>query len=251
MKEKGEQTKTDTKEDSFRLIEEAYHRLKTMTFRKNMVPGQRLVGKDLAEMLNMSRTLIINALYSLEREGFVESLPFRGFYVKPVDIQETPELFELREALEVMAIQLAINPMEPSEIDVLEDLAQKHSEYMPNAYDRQKIALGVEFHIQIARMTKNQNLVRLLTVTMEHEYVRYTYDQADPARMKPAVDEHYEIINAIKERDVEKGVQLIRAHVRKNRDHILHRLEMESESDDMMWQNLRANKKRRSSKSPY
>ncbi|MBW2031950.1 MAG: GntR family transcriptional regulator [Deltaproteobacteria bacterium] len=71
---------------SITLIDEAYRKLKEMIFRQNVIPGQRLIAKDLSEMLKMSRTPIINALYLLEREGFIVSVPFRGFYVKPVDI---------------------------------------------------------------------------------------------------------------------------------------------------------------------
>ncbi|MBW1766053.1 MAG: GntR family transcriptional regulator [Deltaproteobacteria bacterium] len=69
---------------SMTLINEAYRKLKEMIFRQNVIPGQRLIAKDLSEILKMSRTPIINALYLLEREGFIVSVPFRGFYVKPV-----------------------------------------------------------------------------------------------------------------------------------------------------------------------
>jgi len=80
--------KADRSEDSTRL-DEAYQKLKEMIFRQNIIPGQKLIARDLCDILNMSRTPVINALYMLEREGFVVSVPYRGFYVKPVDIQET------------------------------------------------------------------------------------------------------------------------------------------------------------------
>ncbi|MBW2066805.1 MAG: GntR family transcriptional regulator, partial [Deltaproteobacteria bacterium] len=138
---------------SITLIDEAYRKLKEMIFRQNVIPGQRLIAKDLSEMLKMSRTPIINALYLLEREGFIVSVPFRGFYVKPVDIKETIELFEVREALEVQSVQLAIKRMESGDIEKLEEIAAKHRDYMPPYYDRQKVALGTYFHIQIAKMS--------------------------------------------------------------------------------------------------
>ena len=114
-----------TKEDhnkSITLIDEAYLKLKEMIFRQNVIPGQRLIAKD--------------------------SVPFRGFYVKPVDIDETVELFEVREALEVQSVQLAIKRMDSVDLKALEEVAEKHRNYMPPYYDRKKVALGTYFHIQ-------------------------------------------------------------------------------------------------------
>jgi DNA-binding GntR family transcriptional regulator len=170
--------------------------------------------------------------------------------VKPVDIEETRELFEVREALESMSIQLAIERQKPGEVDTLEDIARKHAEYMPDRYDRQKIAMGVEFHIQIARMSKNQNLLRLLTVNLEHEYVRYTYDQADRSRMKPAVEEHFKILNSIRKKDTEKAVDLIRLHVKRNRDMVLELLKQQKESDELVLSSYTSNRKRKRSVDP-
>ena len=223
---------------SMTLIDEAYRKLKEMIFRQNVIPGQRLIAKDLSEILKMSRTPIINALYLLEREGFIDSIPFRGFYVKPVDAQETIELFEVREALELQCVQLAIKRMEPGEIEKLEEIAQKHRDYMPPYYDRQKIALGTYFHIQIAKMSKNKSLEKLLTINMEHEYLRYKYNQADPSRMKPAVDEHYELIEKMKKKDTAGSMRLLKRHIQRNRDHVIRLLEKEEKANDALFGNM-------------
>ncbi len=220
---------------SMTLINEAYRKLKEMIFRQNVIPGQRLIAKDLSEILKMSRTPIINALYLLEREGFIVSVPFRGFYVKPVDVQETIELFEVREALELQSVQLAIKRMEPGEMDTLEEVAQKHRDYMPLYYDRQKIALGTYFHIQIAKMSKNKTLEKLLTINMEHEYLRYKLNQADPSRMKPAVDEHYELIEKMKKKDTAGCMRLLRRHIQTNRDHIIRLLEQQEKDNEALF----------------
>jgi len=220
------------------LIDEAYRKLKEMIFRQNVIPGQRLIAKDLSDMLKMSRTPIINALYLLEREGFIVSVPFRGFNVKPVDIKETIELFEVREALEVQSVQLAIERMEPGDMEKLEAVAQRHREYMPPFYDRQKVALGTYFHIQIAKMSKNKTLEKLLTINMEHEYLRYKLNQADPARMKPAMDEHYELIERMRKKDTEGSVKLLKRHIQKNRDHIIRLLEAEEKAKEDLFGRL-------------
>ncbi len=210
-------------------IDEAYRKLKVMIFRQNIIPGQKLIAQDLCDILNMSRTPVINALYMLEREGFIVSVPYRGFYVKPVDIQETIELFEVREALEVQSVQLAIKRMESGDIEKLEAVALEHKLYMPPYYDRQKIALGTYFHIQIAKIGRNRTLKRLLTTNLEHEYLRFKLERADTARMKPAVEEHYQLIERIKRVDTPGSIRLIKRHVQRSKDHIIRSLQAEDE----------------------
>ncbi len=210
-------------------IDEAYQKLKEMIFRQNIIPGQKLIAQDLCDILNMSRTPVINALYMLEREGFIVSVPYRGFYVKPVDIQETIELFEVREALEVQTVQLAIKRMEPGDIEKLGAVALEHKLYMPPYYDRQKIALGTYFHIQIAKIGRNKTLEKLLTTNLEHEYLRFKLERADAARMKPAVEEHYQLIERIKRKDTPGSMRLIKRHVQRSKDHIIRSMQAEDD----------------------
>jgi DNA-binding GntR family transcriptional regulator len=198
-----------------------------MMFMRDIVPGQKLVVDDLTKILKMSRTPIINALYQLEREGFTVSLPYRGFYVKPADIAETIELFEVREALESKSVQLAIKRQSEGDLEALTAAANNHAAYMPHLYDRKKIALGVEFHLQIAKIAKNKSLEKTLKLNMEHEYLRYIVDQANPNRMQPAVDEHFQLIEKIRARDSRGAVRLVTVHIQRSRDHILELLNRE------------------------
>jgi len=71
--------------------------LSQMIFQQKVIPGQRLVYSDLCKLFDMSRTPIINALTRLEQEGFLVSEAFRGFQVKPIDLQELWDLFGVRE----------------------------------------------------------------------------------------------------------------------------------------------------------
>lgn len=211
------------------LIDDAYKKLKLMIFRQNIVAGQKLIAQDLCDILKMSRTPVINALYMLEREGFIVSVPYRGFYVKPVDIQETIELFEVREALEVQTVQLAIKRMESGDLEKLEAVALEHERYMPPYYDRQKIALGTYFHIRIAKIARNKTLEKLLTTNLEHEYLRFKWERADTSRMKPAVEEHYQLIEKIKSEDTRGAMRLIKRHVQRSKDHTIHLLKLDEE----------------------
>ena len=215
------------------LIEEAYSKIKQMIFQQKVAPGQRLVYKDLCEMLKMSRTPIINALNRLEQEGFIASEPFRGFHVKPIILQEAWDLFGVREALETYAVEQAIERGDERDIEVLQEKLRNHEVYRPNYYDRKRFILDAEFHIQIATMTRNQSLARLLKMNLEHVYLRYKLEFADPRRMSPAVQEHQELVDKIRKKDVRGAIETMRLHIRRARENIIASLSKEEESVDI------------------
>lgn len=212
------------------LNEKAYHNIKQMIFNKNLGPGQKLVYKDLCQTLNMSPTPIIHSLCRLEQEGFLSSEPFRGFYIKPLDPQEAWDLYGVREALETYAIEQAIQQMDEKSMGILTKIAQKHEQYMPDYYDQKKIALDAEFHIQMAEISRNQALVKLLRRNLEHVYIRYRLQNTHPSRMIPAAEEHHKLLQRIKKKDIIGSIEIIRIHIRKARDTAIAELSKEHES---------------------
>jgi DNA-binding GntR family transcriptional regulator len=90
--------------------------------------------------------------------------------------------------------------------------------------------VDAEFHIQIAAMTKNKALAKMLRTIWEHVNLRFRLDNCDPKRMPIAVGEHRELVERMKKKDVLKSVELIRAHVRSARDTCLNCLSMEEET---------------------
>jgi len=211
------------------LIEEAYQKIKQMIFQDKLIPGQRLIYKDLCDLLNMSRTPIINALNQLEQEGFVISESFRGFYVKPIDLQESWDLFGVREALETYTVEQAIQRADARDIEILEEKLRNHEQYMRSYYNRKKFLLDAEFHLQIAAMAKNQLLEKLLKVNLEYVSLRFKFDNTDPNRMSPAVKEHHELLERMKKKDVLGSIEIIRTHVQRARNHIIGSLSKEEE----------------------
>jgi DNA-binding GntR family transcriptional regulator len=212
------------------LIEDAYHKIKQMIFQQKVIPGQRLVYSDLCKLFNMSRTPIINALTRLEQEGFLVSEAFRGFQVKPIDLQELWDLFGVREALEAYAVEKAIERAEPNDIGLLKEKLHQHEEYLPDRYTPKKFMVDAEFHVQIAAMTNNKVLEKMLRTNLEHVNLRFRLDNCDPTRMPVAIEEHHELVERMQKKDVLKSVEIIRAHVRSARDTCLNCLSMEEET---------------------
>ncbi len=219
--------RSDSHGDSVPLIEWAYGKIKEMIFQQKLVPGQKLIYKDLCKRLNISRTPIINALTRLEQEGYVVSESYRGFYVKPIDIQEISDHFGIREALEVYAIENALRRVKKEDMVRLKEKIDAHGAYMPAAYDKKKYFLDAAVHITIAEMTGNKGLVDLLTKNLEHVYLRIALSTSYPERMQPAVEEHRQLLELIENKDEKGCSELMRGHIQKGRDHVIASLSRE------------------------
>jgi len=203
------------------LMEDAYYRIKQLIFDQALVPGQRLVYDELAKMLHMSRTPIINALTRLEQQGLVVSESFRGFYVRPMDCQEAWDAFGLREAIETYAVKQAIQVAGPEDMKELEEKLYEHENYKPSYYDRKKIFLDATFHLQIAEMTKNRILKWHLKINLEHVYLRARLDDYDANRMETAAKEHHLLVRKMKNKDILGSIEAMRNHIISSRDHLI------------------------------
>jgi DNA-binding GntR family transcriptional regulator len=222
--------KTDHTNNSITRIEEAYRQIKEMIFDQKLIPGQRLVNQDLVDKLNMSRTPIINALNRLVQDGFVAFESFRGFYVKPIDLQEVWDAFGVREALEVYTVEQAIKLSDAADIQELENKLREYADYQPHYYTRKKFLLDSNFHFQIAAMTKNNVLKWLLKRNFEHIYLRARLENYDIQRMVVAVDEHNRLVRKMKNKDIIGSIELMRNHIQRARDLVIRAL-ADEESD--------------------
>ena len=84
--------------------------------------GQKLNEVTLAKALEISRTPIREALKQLELEGLVQSIPNKGVYVIGFSPRDIDDMFEIRLALEGLAIQLAIERMDDEHLKVIKEV---------------------------------------------------------------------------------------------------------------------------------
>ena len=208
---------TDTKT----LVETAYRNIKQLMLQQKVVAGQKLLYRELIEWLHMSKTPIINAMNRLEQEGFVVSEANRGFYVKPMDIKEIMDCFEVREALEALAVRQAIKLATPADIDVLARKVEAYETYINHKYDKKKLMLNAEVHMHIAAMSNNQVLTYLLRRNLEHVILRLRLDNYPPARLEISSREHHELLSLIRQKSISKSTALVRRHIRSACEHVI------------------------------
>ena len=215
--------------DSQNLMEKAYWQIKEMIFRQKIWPGQKIIYGDLANRLKMSKTPIGYALGKLEQENFLTLIPNQGYFVKEIDPEEIREYFEVREALESQAIFLLISKRSDEGMEELERRIREHKGYVISIYDRKKMILDAKVHLQIATMAGNRVLWKQLKQIFEHLYLRFRVEFLHPEIMKVSPLEHENLLEAIKENDLEKGEAQIRIHIRSAMENMIGSMKREEE----------------------
>jgi DNA-binding GntR family transcriptional regulator len=124
-------------------------------------PGERLHLDELASNYNTSVTPVREALQMLMQAGLVVNKPHAGFYVAQVTLKKLRDLLELREILEVAAVERAATRITDEQ---LESLGNVHAGYVGDddvAWERY-ISENRRFHYLIALAAGNQELADLL-----------------------------------------------------------------------------------------
>ncbi len=192
------------------LSEQAYGQLRRMIVRLDFAPGDVLREDALQERLGIGRTPIREALQRLAREHFVTVIPRRGMFVSGIDVSELSLLFETRTVLEPYAARLAAARG-----------TEEHWEAMEAALSGVAAADGNLDLMEIDRSgheimweaAGNRFLVDTLDMLYAQSDRLWHLYLADVADMNHAVDEHAEIMEALRGGDGDRAGDLMQDHI--------------------------------------
>lgn len=207
------------------LAVRAYEQLREEIVQGTVLPGEALYEIHLAARLDMSRTPIREALRELERDGYVEELPSRGYVVPRRSLDDIREFFELREVLEASATRYAALRATAAEIARLGTLC---SRYEREKNDAKWVQLGHDFHNAVVEAARNTRLATMLeSLNAQIVMSRRTVARADALRRQAAIRDHRAIYDAIAARDAATAHALAADHVRRSYDTTLRALQPE------------------------
>ncbi len=193
------------------LSEQAYADLRNRIVRLDFAPGDVLREDALQELVGLGRTPIREALQRLAREHFITVIPRRGMFVSGIDVSELSMLFETRTVLEPYAARLAAARG-----------TDDHWVRMAGALDGVSDAAGNEDLMTIDRLgheimweaAGNRFLVDTLDMLYAQSDRLWHLYLADVADMSHAVEEHGEIMDALRSGDGERAGELTEEHIR-------------------------------------
>jgi DNA-binding GntR family transcriptional regulator len=195
------------------LISKIYDGLKQEISCGNIT--SRVVEQDLAKEYGVSRTPVREVIRELVKEGILISIPNLGTFVKQYTLQEVKNIYEIRGALEGLAVNLATKRISSEESDSLIALAKNiESKRLEENWDA-VYELDKKFHILIASYSRNSNLEKTLDdydfkITCAYanlfQVERFTGDEFQGIS-------HIKIAEAIKNKDSNEAEKLIKAHI--------------------------------------
>ena len=205
-----------------KLSDKVYKVLKRDIIRGVHAPGQALTEKDLARRYRSSRTPVREAALRLQEERLLRIVPNRGYFVSQITLQELNDVYEYRTAVECAAAELAAQKAVDSA------LLQELSEWAETSCRTDSLESYMEFiegdtwfHVGIARLSRNQMLVRAVTEARSlMERIMYAAIDINYYGEVPT-QEHHDIIKAIREHHPEAARKCMHAHIVQSKRKVL------------------------------
>ena len=206
------------------LNQKVYVTLREMITSGVLPIGSQIEERLLAKQMGVSRTPLREAIGQLHNEGIIEYRPYRGNFVRTFTAKEINDLYQVRKALEVLAIRLAIPK-----------LSQEHLEYIHRILDDVQNALDCgdinayseadrRFHNFIADITGNATLLDTLDRLSAQIQIMRNIANHDPEVVRRTSIERPKILAALQARDVDSAAELMEAHIEGVRQAVVNQI---------------------------
>lgn len=184
-----------------------------------LIPGDRLSEAELGARLGGSRTPVREALFRLQREGFVEVLPKSGWRVLPLDFARLEALYDLLALLELASVARLCARTDETLPPALEALqATWCSPDAPRPSEPLEVAaLDEAFHAALVQQAGNPEVCRVHRDVSEHIRVMRRLDCTRPPRVQACFDEHAKILRAIAARRADVAQYMLRSHIEQSK----------------------------------
>ncbi len=208
--------------------------------RERILTGQYQEKDELREItigeeLGVSRTPVREALRQLELEGLVEIVPNKGAFVIGISPKDVADIYQIRSLLEGMCTRWATFHITEKQIEELEEivmLSEFHLKKKEGSQASQVSHLDGRFH-QILYEASDSRIMRHV-LTDFHRYVQMarTRSVKETDRAEKSIQEHKEILEAVRQKEADRAEKLANAHVLHAMEHLDMKWEKEEETPD-------------------
>lgn len=197
----------------------AYRHTKDLILAGKVTGGAILSEVAVAEDLGISRTPVHEAFLRLESERLLELAPRRGATVVPMAPQESRDVLEMREAIEVSAARRALTdgPLSPESLDRLRQNLDAQRSAAPDGPD-EFAPLDSEFHAMLLAASGNTTAIQLHGLLRDRQHrLRHRLLTVSQDEVDSSLVEHEQMFAAAESGDAEQLCELISAHIRRYR----------------------------------
>ncbi len=195
------------------LGEQVFGLVRRMISEGELKPGERLVEEHLAHRIGTSRTPIREALHRLVQEGLVERRKRGGYVVRPISAQEVEEVTGVRAVLESYAVELGSKRLGETALAELERNVAEFEKALAAGNQKRLVELNTQFHTMVYHLAGSKLLVRLISDLAETLHRFRIALLSDPKAAARSLEDHREMLAALKGGDQEQAVRVCRAHI--------------------------------------
>jgi DNA-binding GntR family transcriptional regulator len=192
------------------MREEVYKTLLSWILEGELRPGEKLLDKELAETMGISRTPVREAIRRLEDKGLVESSANRWTRVSEVSIREPEKIYPIIWRLEELALVESMVFLTEDDFKAMEKANTRLEKALVNEDPVKASQADIEFHDVFINKSDNQHLMSILRdLKISYRRFEVLYFEGN-ASAKYSIEEHSGIIEALRKKDLTVGLELNR-----------------------------------------
>lgn len=186
---------------------------------KRLRPGARLKEEQLAEIFDVSRARVRQALAVLESDGLVTIVPNRGAFVAEPGVDEARDVFHVRKQIEARVMERLIDHITDDQILMLEAHLMQEREADLRGDTSATIRLSGGFHLLLAELAGSSFLFGILRdLISRSSLITAIYRSQHLHNCGP--DEHAALIERIRSRDKPGATRIMLEHLQHVEDEL-------------------------------
>lgn len=199
------------------LTEVAVVRLREAIVSGDFELGQPLSERQLAEMLDISKTPVREALAQLRLEGLVRILPQKGAFVFTLSAQEVVEICELRLALESAALKFSIERNRKEFADALSESAKRMMIYRTGNDNKSYLKEDTSFHNLFFEYCGNSLIKQAYAIhSGKISAIRTHLAHMSSLQMDLSFSEHERLAELARAGHIDEALAVLDAHISRN-----------------------------------
>ena len=196
------------------LSGKVYAEIRRKILSNQLIAGTRLKEDAWAKKIEVSRVVVREAFNRLFGENLVEFGEKGGYFVKSMTADDIKEIRELREMLELGALRLAIEKIEPKNIEALEKICDDFTTMVQGGYLSGACEADVKFHETLILAAKNHKLIQVYNnsnIPLFHQKLGKNQTHMDDYELTD--QEHRQILTAIKTKNLRLAEETLSRHL--------------------------------------
>lgn len=212
------------------LSDQVADSLRKLILSGEIAPGEQLVESEIAKHFNTSRNPVREALRKLEKSGLVVGKAYKGFSVIKLSPSDIIGLYEVRLALEKVALERIIKAKNESVLEQLRDSVRAIKQATKKGDLWEIVDKELLFHDRMCELSGNKQLLETYRLISPRIRLVLAFDNSTYEDLTEIGREHDPLLESIEKGDTEQAKKLLQEHIMMGIDPLLDRLQQKQQS---------------------